>query len=373
MSGRGVRVLLLCTTDAIGGTERVVQTLARELPARGAEVRTLFPATPGIAATLEWFRAGGVRAEPSSAVLTVYQARGPRAIADLARLARTSGADIVNVHYGANHISAKDVLAIRLGGRRCVVSAHHAVPIAEEQKRRMTRLGARLARRVVVGTEAMRGLMVGYGVPAARLEVVPYGISPPIGAAPERAAARRALGLPENALVVASLARLVPKKGLADLIRALGAVRGVGAGAWLVVGGDGPERAALEALARERLAGRVVFAGRLAETGPLYAAADLFALPSHEEGFGLVFVEAAFAGLPSVAAAVGGVPEAVLDGVTGLLVPAGDIGSLVEALERLCDDAGVRARLGAAARERAMARHTEAAMADGYARVLGLI
>jgi glycosyltransferase involved in cell wall biosynthesis len=105
------------------------------------------------------------------------------------------------------------------------------------------------------------------------------------------------------------------------------------------------------------------------DTADLYAASDLFALPSYLEGFGLVYVEAAFHGVPSIGADMGGTREAILDGETGLLVPPGDRAALAGAIQRLRDDAVLRRRFGAAARARARARFAPARMADEYAAV----
>jgi len=135
------------------------------------------------------------------------------------------------------------------------------------------------------------------------------------------------------------------------------------------VGGSGPERNVLEGRAAELLGARAIFLGQVPDKLDLYAACDVFALPSHMEGFGLVYVEAAFHGVPSIGARVGGVPDAVIDGETGLLVPVGDPDALANAIGRLRDDPALRARLGEAARARAYAEFTMDRLADRYERI----
>jgi glycosyltransferase involved in cell wall biosynthesis len=98
----------------------------------------------------------------------------------------------------------------------------------------------------------------------------------------------------------------------------------------------------------------------------LLAAADVFVLPSRIEGFGLVYIEAAMHGVPSVGCAVGGVPEAIADGVTGLLVPPGDVDALRDAIVNLRTHPEWRARLGATARTRALTEFTDHRMYQCY-------
>jgi glycosyltransferase involved in cell wall biosynthesis len=104
---------------------------------------------------------------------------------------------------------------------------------------------------------------------------------------------------------------------------------------------------------------------------PVYASSDIFVLPSEDEGFGLVFLEAAAYGLPSIGTHVGGIPEAVLDNVTGLLVPPGDSVALTAAITRLVRDADLRSRLGRAGMARAAEEFGEARLGAAYLRLLG--
>jgi phosphatidylinositol alpha-1,6-mannosyltransferase len=131
-----------------------------------------------------------------------------------------------------------------------------------------------------------------------------------------------------------------------------------------VIVGDGPHRPALEALARHMgIESLVHFAGEVPdrELARWYAAADVFALCSEErrgersvEGFGIVFLEASASGLPVVGTKAGGIPDAVADGETGLLVPPGDPDAVAHAIGRLLQDNELALRMGSAGRDRVL-------------------
>lgn len=153
-----------------------------------------------------------------------------------------------------------------------------------------------------------------------------------------------------------SVARLVPRKGIDTVIQALPAILAVHPNATYVVVGCGPDLARLEQLARDvGVLRHVRFAGDVDEEQlpAVYAEADLFLLPTREiladdeiEGFGIAYVEAAAAGVPSIGANVGGVPDAVLDGITGLLVPPDSPAGAAAAALRVLGDPELRSRLG---------------------------
>lgn len=176
------------------------------------------------------------------------------------------------------------------------------------------------------------------------------------------AAARRRLGLAEQDRVVLCFGRLVARKGVDRLIRALDEVARRVPDALLVVAGTGPEEKKLRRLARRRRA-RVVFAGRVPEEDApgVYAAADVFALAVADrwfgleiEGLGVVLLEAAACGVPCVTGRSGGTPEAVVDGSTGFVVDSTNESGLARRIVDLLTDPSLAARLGAEGR-----RHVE--------------
>jgi phosphatidylinositol alpha-1,6-mannosyltransferase len=171
---------------------------------------------------------------------------------------------------------------------------------------------------------------------------------------------RRNRGAPRGGPVLLSVARLVPRKGIDTVIESLPSILARHPVTRYIVIGSGPDQARLEELARRvRVADHVDFLGDVSDEmlPSRYASADVFVLPTRVipeddeiEGFGIAYVEAAAAGVPSIAANVGGVADAVADGVTGLLVPPGSPDAVASAALRLLDDPLLRARLGDAAR-----------------------
>jgi len=189
------------------------------------------------------------------------------------------------------------------------------------------------------------------GLPASKVAVVYNAVRfGAIQTLAERGPARSALGLPQEAIVLGTLGRLTEQKGHRVLLQALAAIRDQAPTPQMILAGDGPLRADLEAEAAcLGLADRVRFLGIRRDRDTLFAAMDVFVLPSAWEGLSLALVEAMGAGRPAVATAVGGNPEVVADGRTGLLVPPGDPAALAGALARLATDQRERERLGAAA------------------------
>lgn len=192
-----------------------------------------------------------------------------------------------------------------------------------------------------------------YGVPPGRLAVVPEPIDLEVWDDQFWRAARRGRPGP----VVLCVARMYPRKRLPDLLRAAGILRARIPGIEVRIVGRGPEWATVGRLHAELgLGSSVALLGdltreRLAEE---YVNASVFCLPSVQEGFGIVFLEAMAAELPVVACRIAAVPEVVLDGVTGLLVEPRDPGALAEALERLITDPARARQLGQEGRRRAV-------------------
>ncbi len=221
----------------------------------------------------------------------------------------------------------------------------------------LARLEARAARRadrVVVTSEHCREVVRrAYGVAPRRQAVVPEGID---------LEAWRDLPEPEDPApgpTVLSVARQYPRKNTATLVRAFARVREERPDARLRIVGGGPELGRLRRLVRGMgLEGPVRLEGEVAGLERLqaaYAGADLFCLPSLQEGFGIVFLEAMAAGLPVVAGDAAAVPEVVPDGETGLLVDPRDPDAVAGALLRLLSDGELRRSMARAGRERVRA------------------
>jgi len=372
----------------IAGVERTAIDLAREFAARDWRVRLVFaePVDDALreaearwtaeeerAALLEWSRDQGVEAATHPALHGVFATIPWKNVLSLRRFVAAHKPDIVNIQCGSNHVALKDVLAVRLAGRsRLIVSIHHPAPWDQAPRHRVnTGRASRLCHALIAPSRATRDLLLEADVPARKIHIIPSGVPVPTRL-PSRADARAQLGLPPDAFIVSSLARLVPQKNIGAFIEAAARVPDPREKLRVVVAGDGVERAALEDLAAARLGPRAVFLGGIPDEAvpDVYAASDVFYLPSKLEGFGLVYVEAAYRGVPSIGTDVGGVPDVVVDGETGLLVPVDDVAAIAAAIVRVRDDPALRARLGEAARTRAYAEFTVERMIERYVRVL---
>ncbi|HVP58051.1 MAG TPA: glycosyltransferase [bacterium] len=204
----------------------------------------------------------------------------------------------------------------------------------------------------------------------ARCSTIYAGRDPVAFSEEEITGLRRTWGIPDGALVFGTTARLTRIKGIDQLIEAFGVVAREHPSTYLVVTGEGPERAGLEALAsglgvREH----VIFAGFSTEPMKTAAAYDVAVLNSSVEGFPYVIVEYMAAGRPVVATDVGGVREIVRDKENGLLLSAGDRAALIHALVALRTDAAARARLGANALATIRTGFSEAIMCERTERV----
>ncbi|WP_298818896.1 glycosyltransferase family 4 protein [Chloroflexus sp.] len=207
---------------------------------------------------------------------------------------------------------------------------------------RLERINARRAPLVITtSVYCRRSVQHHYGVPEERIRIVPEGIDLAAWPQPERRG---------DGQTILCVARQYPRKHIADLIRAFAQVRRQFPQARLVIIGDGPEHANLRALAAGLdLNDACQLLGALPNDDDVkawYYRADLFCLPSVQEGFGIVFLEAMAAGLPIVATTAAAIPEVVPHGEAGLLVPPGDIPALASALSALLADPALRQRYG---------------------------
>jgi len=207
------------------------------------------------------------------------------------------------------------------------------------------------------------------GIDPGRFGVVYNGVDcEKFRPADDRSTLRRSLDMDEHRPLLLSVASLTPVKAHADLLQALALVaeeRVALPQVWLV--GEGALRNELEALvARLGLGSHVRMPGGSDQVPRLLAAADLFVLPSRLEGMSNAILEAMAAGVPVVARSVGGNPELVVDGETGLLCAPDDLRSMGDAIARLLADPGMRRRMGEAARQRALEVFSIQAMLAGY-------
>ncbi len=329
-----MRVVHLHRMRGIGGSERHLLTLLPALRKRGVDARFV-----GLDDTEGW--------DPQPFYDELERGGVPFSRPSLRGLGRAfRGADVLHTH-----LVHADVLGALLRGRRTLVSTkHNDDPFRTGPFRLAERLLTSRAARVIAITDALRRFTVErVGLPAAKLEVVHYGMDePPAPWGPDE------LELPEGKIVTA-VCRLVPQKGLDVAVEAL-----AGLDATLVVLGLGPEQDRLEALARERGV-RLLLPGRVGDVASVLRRSDVLVHPARWEGFGLALLEAMLCELPVVAARVSSIPEIVADGETGLLVPPDDPAALHEALVRVLEEPG---GMGAAGLRRAREEFSVARMAE---------
>jgi glycosyltransferase involved in cell wall biosynthesis len=178
----------------------------------------------------------------------------------------------------------------------------------------------------------------------------------------DRAEAKGQLGLPPHRLFIGAVGRLSEEKGFDLLIQSVDHLRRAGLDVGLILAGEGGCRSKLEALiAQLGLGGRVHLLGYQADTRPLYEAMDVYALSSFREGLPNVLLEAMALGVPLVATRVGGVARLVTAEEDGLLVEAGDLEALTQALARLLRDPALRDRLSQGGRTTVESRYSFAA------------
>lgn len=214
---------------------------------------------------------------------------------------------------------------------------------------------------VVAICEAIRRRLHDGGVPDGRISLVYDGIDPQpwLGLQSRKQEARRALGLPADALVISCAGILRPRKGQGLLVDALAALAPEFPNAVLLLAGDGPDRQPLAERARNHgLQDRVFLPGRVQPVQDVYSASDIFCMPSYHEGLCNACLEAGFAALPQVVSTAGGNAEIVLDGQTGAVVPPGDAPALAAALRPYLRDPQLRQVHGAAGLKRCLENFT---------------
>jgi glycosyltransferase involved in cell wall biosynthesis len=358
-------VHLIQSAAQIYGAERCVllETLAQK--PRGHDVRALICHETRMGAGAERLE-DELRqlAIPVDRVLATGQV-SPRLLYDLGRALRRLRPDVVH-----SHSMKTDVLAVpvaRLLGIPLVIELHgYLHPKDDARVRLYERLDQWMMRHsdgVVVLSHDYQRKVVGYGVPPARVHLVPSGIDiAGLRAQVGQRALRAELGLlprGQGPPVVGMVARLSAEKGHDHFLRAVQALRERGLPVRAVLFGEGPLRAELERqIAALGLSEVVQLAGYVPEVADAYRCLDVLVSCSQVEGLPLNLIESMALGVPVVAMAAGGCADIVDDGSNGRLVPLGDGAALAAALAELCGDAALRQRLGEAAARTAEQRYS---------------
>ncbi len=358
--GRPLRIGHVIWSLGLGGAEQVVIQLAAESVRRGHEVSVFTLNAPGTFARQA--EAAGVR------VVSVAK-RSRYDLTVLARLAagfRRARLDVVHTHLWGAHVWGR--LGAALARVPVVIATEHNLDTWKPRGYFLVdRALAHLTTQLVAVSGPVQEFYESRRVARGRWTVIRNGI----GVAPEAprrlGAAHRALGLAEGDRVVGWVGRLVPAKLPGDFLEAVALTASRVPRLRALVVGDGPLRGEAETRARALgLEGRVVFAGLRTDVGELLAGMEALVFSSEREGLSIAMLEGMAAGVPIVATRVGGTPELVTDGVTGLLVPPHAPAELASAMARVLEEEALARALARSARETIAARFSFEEMAAAY-------
>jgi glycosyltransferase involved in cell wall biosynthesis len=365
MPHRKIRVLQLVNGFVLGGAERVVTMLAMHADRSRFEiipcaVKRSGPLEEDLRTNQINYRVLGIKRR------SIWS--GPFFLADLKQLlealtetCKGLSIDIIHAHLTENALLAV-LAARRIGVPRVCATVHNVIfsptkgkynPLGWLRRTAIERLFSQTDRIIAVSDEVAHAVRRSARVPKDHIVTIPNGVEPnEFRYDGNRWSLRRALGFPSERLIAITVGRLSRQKGYAHLLEAL-ALMPVASRPLMLIVGDGPDRPELElrvsALGLEQ---DIQFLGHRRDVPALLAAADVFVLSSLWEGLPLALLEAMAAGLPAVVTAVGGNPEVVEDGTSGLLVPPGDEQAFSTALSHLLEDSSRRERMGRAASQR---------------------
>lgn len=349
-----MRVLHLLASDQRRGAETFAVTLDRELRARGVRSELLALAASGTDG------------------LPVPALEGPRlGVRNLVRLRRHAGPADVVVAHGSAALPACALFLAGSGTPFVYVNIGDPSYWANTVLRRL-RVRAFLSRAAAIAAISETSAEVyrrDFAVPRERIHVVPNGrcgahFRP--ATVDDKRRARDRLGLPTDVPVALVLGALSPEKRVDLALVAAAQVPGL----HVLVVGEGPLSSSLSQLATERLPGRAHLVGAVADPREVLHAADLLVLPSDSEGLPGVAIEAGLCGIPVVATDVGYVRDVVQDGLTGWLVPRGDLGALARAL---AEAAVAPAATGRLARQRCLRQFDLAQISERWLALLGSV
>jgi glycosyltransferase involved in cell wall biosynthesis len=363
-----MHVVHLTASAFFGGPERQMLGLGRHLPSWFRSSYVSFPEGGQCEAFLAEVRVAGFSAHR----LNADTPHVPRAVSEVTRLLRETSADILVCHTFKPNVLGR-VAARRIGIPVVAVSRGWTWEnLKVRAYETLDRVNLRFVDHVVAVSDGQAERVRRCGVPSTRLSVIRNAAR--LAAFGQRDPAfrdrLRSVFPPGTTVshVVLAAGRLSPEKGFGVLVEAVPAVLEKHPSAGIVLFGEGNERAKLEARVRELgITSRFRMPGHTEDLDRYLPWADVVALPSFTEGLPNVALEASAAGVPVVATAVGGTPEVVADGETGILVPSGQPAAITAGVNALLADEALGKRLGGAGRTRMRERFSFAAQAAKYA------
>lgn len=275
------------------------------------------------------------------------------------------------VHTHLQHADLHGIAAARLAKVPVIITSRHndnafrRRPLIKQLNYVLWRL---VDAGIAISNSIARFAVEVEGAPAHKIHTIYYGLSfnpDPAERAAARQTIRRELGIDSNDLVVGIVCRLVRQKGVEYGLRAFSHIVQDFPSARLLIAGDGPLRRSLEAMVISlNLQRKVQFLGWRDDVPRLMAAFDVLLVPSLWEGFGLVILEAMAQRVPTIGSAVSAIPEIIIDGETGLLVPPCDVDKLDVALRLLLGDHALRQHMGLMAEDHLESNFGESRMVD---------
>lgn len=348
------RILYVVTKATWGGAQRYVFDLAVAAQAAGHQVTVAYGAEGRLSERLQIAGIRGVTLQNLGRDLSV--AADSAAFFDLYRTISAVGPDVL--HLNSSKAGALGALAGRILGIPAIVFTAHGWAFNEERPRWQRRyfwlvhyLTVVLSHRTIAVSQAIFRDMRGMPWVQSKVRLIPLGIAEPDfmerEVAREQLLARMSPPLAEHLLWVGSLSELTWNKSLHTLLRAIGELKRRRIELGLIILGEGEERTFLETLIEEqKLHESVRLVGFVADGWRYARAFDMFVLPSRTEALSYALIEAGYAGLPVVASNVGGIPEVVETGQSGLLVPRENPAALADALQQLIENPARRKTLG---------------------------
>ncbi|GKS58886.1 glycosyl transferase family 1 [Nitrospira sp.] len=353
-------ILHLSSSSGPGGAERIVCALAASLD------KTRYRSLVGL------FRPGWLKDECEQRGLPVYVLPSEgfmnwRWMLACYRLVKQERVDLIQAHeFDAN---VHGTLVAKWAGIPLVATVHGKNRFFDARRRRWAyRFISKSVQMVAVSEDLKNFIVEQTQIPGERIKVIYNGVDEPATFdVADREIFKQGLGIPADHLVVGVVGNLYPVKGHTYLLAAIPEILKRCPNVTFLFAGRGELEVPLKAQARELgIEANVHFLGLRQDVPRLLTIMDLFAMPSLSEGLSIALLEAMAAGKPVVATRVGGNPELVVNGETGLLVPAKDASGLADALVQMLQDAAFRERAAAAAQRHVAQRFTCGAMAGQY-------
>lgn len=290
----------------------------------------------------------------------------------LAKIIRGEDPDIVHLHSrrGADVLGG---MAARMTGKKCILTRR----VDNPEPSPWARLKYRLYDRIIAISDGITEVLAAEGVPREKLTMVRSAVDATSFDGPvQREWFREEFGLPENALFCGTIAQFIRRKGHSYLLSAIPEISGKYPDARFLFFGRGPLENSLKKTCRAlKIQDKVVFAGFRDDLERILPCLDLVIHPALMEGLGVSLLQSAAAGVPVVGTRAGGIPEAVTDGVSGLLVQPGDTKALADAVLKILSNPRLAEKMGMEGKTLAAGRFSIEAMARGnlavYREIMG--